>query len=157
MPYRKVEVDDLPDVPSPAREKTEIDEAVGATTFGCNLYVLDPGEPASFGYHKHPEHEELFYVLDGTLEFETEDGVWTVGANEAFFVPPNHAQQGQAIGDDPARLLAIGAPKVDDRPVFVETCSECGETGDREIEQRDGTFTLCCANCGAETGRFETT
>jgi uncharacterized cupin superfamily protein len=155
MPYRKVDIDDLPDAPSPTKKKTEIDEAVGATAFGCNLYVLDPGEPASFGYHKHPEHEELFYVLDGTLEFETEDGEWTVGANEAFFVPPNRAQQGRAIGDDPARLLAVGAPKADDHPVFVETCPECGETGDREIEQSDGTFTLYCENCGAETGRFE--
>lgn len=156
MSYRKVRIGDLPNAPSPTDTKKEIDEAVGATELGCNLYVANPGEPTSFGYHEHPEHEELFYVLEGTVEFETEDGGWTVEAGEVFFVPPGHPQQGRAVGDEAVRLLAIGAPKRDDYPVFVETCPECGETGDRQIEATAELLSLYCESCGAQTGQFET-
>ena len=37
--YPTVAVDDLPDAPNPTRRKKEVDEAVGATAFGFNVYV----------------------------------------------------------------------------------------------------------------------
>jgi len=55
--YEHVTVEDLPDAPSPTRHKREIDEAVGATEFGFNVYVADPGEQLPWGYHHHPDHE----------------------------------------------------------------------------------------------------
>ena len=39
----KVAVAELPDAPNPTRRKREVDEAVGATEFGFNHYVADPG------------------------------------------------------------------------------------------------------------------
>lgn len=156
MDYEKVSVSELSDAPSPTTRKLEIDESAGATQFGCNLYVAEPGEMISLGYHKHPDHEELFYVMTGELEFETEDGTFTVREDEAFFVPMDHPQQGHAVGDQPTKFIGIGAPKSKDNPVFIEMCSYCGEIGDRRIKMSESreVYSLYCSNCGAQTDQF---
>ena len=157
--YRTVAVDDVENTPNPTRVKRELDEAVGASAFGCNYYEADPGEQVPWGYHAHPDHEELFYVLAGELEVETPDGTYRVGTDEAFFVPAGAPNRAVAAGDAPARLLAVGAPKDDDGATIAEQCPACGEVTDRdyrEEEGRDGAdvYVLTCAACGAETRRF---
>jgi quercetin dioxygenase-like cupin family protein len=155
--YAHVIVDDLPDAPNPTRHKKEVDDAVGATTFGFNRITADPGERLPWGYHEHPDHEELFYVLSGTLLVETPDQVYEVGAGEAFFVPPGHPQRGVA-GPDGCTLVAAGAPKASDDAVIAEECPACGEPTDREYaaEVVDGstTYVLSCVDCGARTDRL---
>jgi uncharacterized cupin superfamily protein len=42
---------------APASQKLEVDESVGATAFGVNIYRADPGEQIPWGYHRHPDHE----------------------------------------------------------------------------------------------------
>jgi mannose-6-phosphate isomerase-like protein (cupin superfamily) len=152
--YRHVRTADLPDVPNPARHKTEIDEAVGATEFGFNVYEAAPGERVPWGYHCHPDHEELFYVVSGELVVGTPAGESRVGPDEAFFVPPGHPNRARAAGSEPCRLIAVGAPKATDEAVISEECPACGETTDREYETRteDGepVYALLCAGCGAE-------
>lgn len=158
MDYQKVDPDELPDEPSPTTRKKEIDEAVGATTFGCNLYEAEPGQQISMGYHHHPEHEELIYVIRGKLRFETPEGDYEVSAGEAFFVPMAAEQKGFVIGTKTARFLAIGAPKDEDHAVIREPCEKCGATTGREF----GTETdaerrwvvLYCTECGTECERF---
>lgn len=154
--YRHVRVDDIPDAPNPTRHKKEVDEAVGASAFGFNVYTADPGERVPWGYHRHPDHEELIYVLDGALEIETADDTVRVEGGEAFFVPPNAPQSARAIGDQPARFVAVGAPKTEDGSVIEERCPECGETTGRTHEAVDDgdTYILYCEDCGAETDRF---
>jgi quercetin dioxygenase-like cupin family protein len=153
--YRKVSVADLSDGLSPARSKKEVDEAVGATAFGFNVYEADPGELVPWGYHRHPDHEELFYVLEGTLVVETPDRTYRLGAGEALFVPPDHRNRAVAGDDGPVRLVAVGAPKDDDRAIIEEECADCGGLTRRDAEVLDdGTVVLSCAACGAETRRF---
>lgn len=158
MGYRKIDPDELADAPSPTTRKKEIDEAVGARTFGCNLYEAEPGQQISMGYHYHPDHEELMYVLEGRLRFETPDDEYEVSAGEAFFVPMGAEQKGYAAGDDPARFLAIGAPKSEDHAVIREPCDACEETTGREFDVEsdvDGrTVVLYCSECGTECERF---
>lgn len=154
--YRKVAVDELPDAPNPTRHKKEVDEAVGATAFGFNVYVADPGEIVPWGYHRHPEHEELFYVLEGELAVETPDGEFAVDAGEAFFVPRDAPNEARAVGESPARFVAVGAPKVDDDSVIEERCPGCDEVTERESHREDDEVVLTCAACGAETRRFGT-
>lgn len=158
MDYQKVDPDELPDAPSPTTRKKEIDEAVGATTFGCNLYEAEPGQQISMGYHYHPDHEELMYVIQGDLRFETPDGDYEVSAGEAFFVPMGAEQKGYARGDETARFLAIGAPKAEDHAVVREPCEVCGETTEREFDmETDGerqTVVLYCTECETECERF---
>jgi uncharacterized cupin superfamily protein len=158
MGYKKINPDELADAPSPTTHKKELDEAVGATTFGCNLYEADPGQQISMGTHYHPDHEELMYVLDGTLRFETPDGEYEVATGEAFFVPMGSEQKGYAAGDEPARFLAIGAPKTEDHAVIREPCESCGETTEREFgtetDEKGRTVVLYCSECGTECERF---
>lgn len=153
--YVKLDAEALPDAPSPTSGKKEIDEAVGASEFGFNLYLAEPGQQLSMGYHHHPDHEELFYVLDGELTFETPDGEFTVETGEVFFVPPGARQKGRATGDTPARFLAVGAPKAEDHAVIVEHCPTCDAETQREIAMEDGVVVLSCASCETVTGRFE--
>jgi quercetin dioxygenase-like cupin family protein len=157
--YRKVAIDDLPNTPNPTREKKEVDEAVGATAFGFNVFRADPGEQIPWGYHKHPDHEELFYVLAGELVVETPEEEYHVAAGEAFFVPPEHWNRARAVGDSVAEVVAVGAPKDSDAAVIEEECPACGEVTGREYEKREGDdtveYVLSCDACGAETGRFD--
>jgi len=136
--------------------KRELDEALGISTFGLNYFVADPGEQVPWGRHRHPDHEEAFYVLEGRLRVETPDGEFSVGPDEAFYVPANHWNRAVAAGDEPCRLLAMGAPKEGDEAIIEEPCPECGESTGREYETKDDgeTYVLSCADCGAETMRF---
>jgi mannose-6-phosphate isomerase-like protein (cupin superfamily) len=154
--YRKVAVGDVSNTPNPTRVKREVDEALDVSTFGFNYYVADPGEQVPWGRHRHPDHEEVFYVLEGVLHVETPDQDFTVEADEAFFVPEDHWNRAVAAGDEPCRLLAVGAPKESDEAVIEEPCPECGETTDRAYEIRDDgeLYVLTCAACGAETLQF---
>lgn len=154
--YRKVAADDVANTPNPTREKKELDEALGVSAFGFNVYTADPGEQVPWGRHRHPDHEEVFYVCAGELRVETPAGEFSVGADEAFFVPADHWNRAVAAGDDPCRFLAIGAPKDSDEAVIEEPCPDCGEATGREFETVDGgdTYVLSCSACGAETGRF---
>ncbi|MDZ7702326.1 MAG: cupin domain-containing protein [Halobacteriales archaeon] len=152
--YRTVAVDELPDAPNPTRHKKEVDEAVGATAFGFNVYEAEPGELVPWAAHRHPDHEELFYVLEGELAVETPDGEFAVGAGEAFFVPADAPNSARAAGEGRTRLVAVGAPKDADGAVIEEPCPACGELT-RWESSRDGEIVvLHCSDCGAETRRF---
>ncbi|MFB6118977.1 cupin domain-containing protein [Halosegnis sp.] len=155
--YEHVVVENLPDAPNPTRHKKEVDEAVGATEFGFNLIVADPGEQVPWGYHYHPNHEELLYVLEGYLTVETAEGEHRVDAGEAFFVPAGAPQRAVA-GEDGCRLVAAGAPKAADGAVLEEECPECNAATDRDfaVEETDETtvYVLSCQACGAETDRL---
>lgn len=157
--YRKVAIDDLPNTPNPTREKKEVDEAVGATTFGFNVFRAELGEQIPWGYHQHPDHEELFYVVAGELVVETPDEEYHVGAGEAFFVPPGHWNRARAVGEGVTEVVAVGAPKERDDAVIEETCPACGEVTGRVSEKREVgetvEYVLSCDACGAETSRFD--
>ncbi|WP_224336179.1 cupin domain-containing protein [Haloprofundus halobius] len=157
--YRKVSVESVSNTPNPTREMKEIDEAVGASEFGFNVVTADPGEQVPWGYHRHPDHEELFYVLSGELRVETQDGEFRVEADEAFFVPRDAPNRAVAAGETPCRLVAVGAPKDADSAIIEEECPACGETTDRTYEAVEdagrAVYVLSCAGCGVETRRFE--
>jgi uncharacterized cupin superfamily protein len=156
--YRKVAVAGLPDAASPARHVKEIDEAVGTDDAAVNLFVVDPGQRMPSGYHYHANQEELFYVIDGTIEFQTAEGVVTVEADEAFYVPPGRPQKGSNAGDVQARVLAIGAPKDEPGGVVQERCDTCERVVELthepiEVDGRSG-YVLRCDDCGTEVDRF---
>jgi quercetin dioxygenase-like cupin family protein len=64
--------------------------------------------------HIHTNCEEAFYVLDGEVEFSL-GGTTTVGRAETFvLVPGGIAHTFGNAGTEPARLLIIHAPAMDD-------------------------------------------
>ncbi|KYH24820.1 cupin domain protein [Halalkalicoccus paucihalophilus] len=83
---------------------------------GLRVYELSPGEQSGLSYHYHDEQIEAFYVLNGTLHVETPDEEYVVEADQALFVDPGSPQRAfnPESADGPVRVLAIGAPSVDD-------------------------------------------
>ncbi|WP_435194731.1 cupin domain-containing protein [Natronomonas sp. EA1] len=152
--YGHLPADAAPDAPSPTRHKFEVDEAFSITEFGFNVFVADPGQRLPWGTHSHPDHEELFYVIEGQVSFETPDREYVVEAGEVFFVPRDHPQKGVAVGDVPARVVAVGAPKATDDAVIEEECPECGEMTGRTFDEEDGAYLLYCAECGEQVDRL---
>ena len=71
-------------------------------------------------------------------------------------MPPNASQRTVAVGEEPARVIAVGAPKSSDGAVVEEPCPECDEETDRDFDVADGgeTYVLYCAECGTEVERL---
>ena len=151
-----VAVDELDNWMGPADVKRPVGTALGTEHMGIRLYELDPGESTAFGYHAHENQEEVFYVLDGTLTFETEGGDVKVGAGEAVRFGPGEFQQSHNAAEARARVLGIGAPADAGELTLLRACEDCGERTDQEINSVDDGAALvtCCTDCGAETGRF---
>ena len=161
--HPRVQVDEVSDTPNPTAHKREIDEALGANAVGFNLYVARPGERLPWGYHYHPDHEELLYVLDGKLEIETDgrldrESSFRVGAGEALLIPAGAPQCTRAVGESSARVIAVGAPKDADSAVIEEYCPACEKRTDRTYEpieaEGEPIYVLSCTECGTETDRF---
>ena len=152
----KVAIDELDSWMGPADVKRPVGETLGTEHMGIRFYELEPGESTAFGYHAHADQEELFYVLEGTLTFETEDGEVTVGADEVIRFEPGEFQRSYNAGDGRAKTLGIGAPADGGDLTLLRECEDCGERTDQEIERSDDGATLMtiCVDCGGETGRF---
>lgn len=90
---------------------------------GLRVYELAPGEESGLRYHYHDEQVEVFYVLEGTLHVETPDDEYLVEPDQALFIDPGSPQR--AFNPDHAdratRILAIGAPSVDDAQTYDPT------------------------------------
>jgi len=75
--------------------------------------LLRPGKGHDF--HKHPEQEEVIYVIHGKVEqwLEQEDRILSAG--DSLFIPADVVHASFNVGDSPALLLAILGPCVGDQ------------------------------------------
>ncbi|MFP4625061.1 MAG: cupin domain-containing protein [Natronomonas sp.] len=154
---QRIDIEDVDDWMGPATVKRPLGEALGTEAMAINYYELDPGESFAFGYHAHEGQEEVFYVIDGEVVFETDDGDLFVGADQAVYVPPGEFQRGFNETDERVRAIAIGAPAESGETTILRVCADCGERTEQEIEptpDRDALVTIC-VDCGAETGHFD--
>lgn len=96
--------------------RRSIGESLGLEKLGVNLYDAAPGEQVPLKYHYHDEQEECFYVIEGELHVETEEGVYVVGTDELFVVEPGqpHRAFNPEDAGENVRMIAVGAPPVDD-------------------------------------------
>jgi mannose-6-phosphate isomerase-like protein (cupin superfamily) len=150
-------VDDLDDRMGPADVKRPVSDALDATDVALNYYELAPGESLGFGYHRHHGQEEVFYVAQGTVTFETEDGEVAVTEDEFVRFEPGEWQLGTNEGDERVVAIAMGAPAEMGETEMLRECPDCGGRTENELEltdDRDAILTLC-TECGAETGRFD--
>ena len=150
-----VETDAVDSWIGPASVKRPLSRALGAEHVAVNYFELAPGETFGFGYHRHPDQEELFYVFDGVATFETEAGDVDVAAREVIRFEPGEWQLGRNDADDRVRALALGAP-AESETDLRRTCGSCGGRRPTRVERaddEDGLVTVC-EDCGAETGRF---
>lgn len=148
-------LDDIDNWMSPAASKRSLSTALGADHLAVNHYELEPGDAFGFGYHRHADQEELFYVIQGEATFETEAGDVTIGSGEAIRFEPGEWQLGRNDGDDRVVALAIGAPSETGETDIRRACPDCEERTSVSIEPTDDRSALLarCEQCGTELVR----
>lgn len=116
MGYHVIDPTDLD--PTPDRPSTQwaVGDAAGLEQFAFNVYEAHPGEQIPLAYHSHDTQEEAMYVLAGTLTVETPEDEYEVSDGEIFVAEPGspHRAYNAENAAGPVRVLAIGAPRVDD-------------------------------------------
>lgn len=71
---------------------------------------LLPGKGHDF--HKHPQQEEVIYVLEGSVEQWVNQEKRILGPGDAAFIPADMVHASFNIGSSTARVLAILGPAV---------------------------------------------
>ena len=79
---------------------------LGVTSFGLNQIVLRPGQRGRI--HGHRRQEEVYLVLEGTLDVVVEGEETTLERGELMRVAPGVRRQLVNRGPDTVHLLAIG-------------------------------------------------
>lgn len=153
---KRTGIDDVDSRMGPAAVRRVLGPALETTDVAVNYYELEPDDSFGFGYHRHSDQEEVFYVMTGTVTFETEDGDVRVGPDEAVRFEPGEWQLGTNEGDERVVALAVGAPKDSGETEMVRACPDCETRTEQTIDWADDGEALVtlCVDCGAETGRF---
>ncbi len=122
MGYRTVSTEAEEPVPDRPSELRRLTEAAGLENVAINRYSAEPGEMLPLKYHYHEEQEEAFYVISGTIEVETPEGTFTVGADELFAADAEspHRAYCPEGANATAEVLAIGAPPASGDAVAYE-------------------------------------
>lgn len=90
-----------------------------------NLWVLDEGD--EIFRHRQDEQEEVYYVSEGSVEFEVggtaEDGydnadIFTVDADGFVAVSPDEPRK--LVAREPSRVFIVGAPFAKDDGEILE-------------------------------------
>lgn len=153
---RTVDLSEMDTRMGPAAVIRPLTDALGTTDVAINYYELDPGESTAYGFHAHDDQEEVFYVLEGTLTFETEGEDVTVGTDEAVRFAPGEYQRSHNEGDRRARALVLGAPKEAGETEILRECADCGGRTPHGLEMAEDRSAILarCEECGAVTGRY---
>lgn len=77
-----------------------------ATTEATQLVVMEVELQPGFGhnFHKHPDQEEVIYILEGQVEQWLEDKKQVLGVGDAIFIKKGIVHASFNIFDKPARL-----------------------------------------------------
>ncbi len=89
-----------------------------------SVWQFEAGEEN--GFHRHETQEELYLVLEGTVDVTLERGekreVRELGTEEVLVVPPETWRQLEAVEE--SRVLAIGAPNEPGDEILEESAGE---------------------------------
>ena len=87
------------------------------STGAKNLTVIEvnitPGNGHDF--HKHPDQEEVIYVISGRVEQWLDQDKRILGPGDSVFIGANVVHASFNVGDSDAQLLAILGPCVGDQ------------------------------------------
>ena len=72
--------------------------------------TLEPG--GGHNFHKHPEQEEVIYVLEGKVEQWLEDEKQILSQGDSVIIPADAVHASFNVFDQNAKLLAILGPSV---------------------------------------------
>lgn len=85
-----------------------------ASTNAKQLVVIEGSLAPGFGhnFHKHPEQEEVLYVIEGEVEQWLEQNKRVLKPGDSVFIPADVVHALFNISDKPIKVLAILAPCV---------------------------------------------
>ncbi|MGZ0747581.1 cupin domain-containing protein [Haloparvum sp. AD34] len=165
-----VDADELEKRIMPAAVMKSLTEPLGTTDLAINYYELEPGDSFAFAYHDHEVQEEVFFVFEGTVTFETADGAVTVGPREALRVDRDELQRGWNRGDERVFAVALGAPLDYGDMTKLRYCPTCRAETDNELErlgpgadvedmdvgehEGEEAAIAVCTECGTTTGHW---
>lgn len=141
------------DSTSPADTVRVLTDPLGTESMAINVFDLNPGETIGYALHRHLDQEEVFYVVDGCVTFETDSDDVTVKAGEMVRFAPGEYQLGRNTGDGRARVVALGAPRDTEDVEYLIDCDDCGERTVQvpEVSETERTVTIRCTACGTVT------
>jgi quercetin dioxygenase-like cupin family protein len=102
--FRVRELPETEMLPGVVRRAVYLDNAM------MTFFHFDPG--AEIPEHSHP-HEQITFVVQGTLEFTLGDETRTLSAGEGATTPP-HVPHSATVGDEPAFVLDAWHPARED-------------------------------------------
>jgi quercetin dioxygenase-like cupin family protein len=82
----------------------------GANKLTVMEVLLNPG--GGHNFHKHPDQEEVIYVIEGKIEQWLESSRSELGPGEAVFIPADIVHASFNIGTTPAKLHVTLSPCV---------------------------------------------
>ena len=82
-------------------------EESNGSMFALDCLVGAGGGPPP---HRHLAEDELFYIVEGSIEFTMGGATRTVGAGESVFVPRGAEHAYVNGGSEPCRMLAVYTP-----------------------------------------------
>jgi quercetin dioxygenase-like cupin family protein len=85
-----------------------------ATTGARELVVIEVNLAQGHGhnFHRHPDQEEVIYVIEGRVEQWLEQEKQLLGPGDSVFIPKDVVHASFNTSANPAKLLAILAPCV---------------------------------------------
>lgn len=81
-------------------------QAVGATGGEFSFQVFAPGQETGF-LHTHKNHEELYFFLKGSGEFQVDGDVFPVGEGSVVRVAPGGRRSVRNNGTEPLVMLCV--------------------------------------------------
>ena len=97
--------------------------STGASQLTVIEVSIEPGKGHDF--HKHPEQEEVIYVVSGQVEQWLEQEMKTIGSGDSIFIPADTVHASFNSGTDTAKLLAILGPCIGEEGYeLVDVASE---------------------------------
>ena len=107
-------------VPSAGVEREKLDWGTlgwlsrPSSTGAKNLTVIDVELLPGFGhnFHKHPQQEEVIYVVDGEIEQWVDQEKRILKSGDSVFIGADVVHASFNVSDEPAKLIAILGPCV---------------------------------------------
>lgn len=90
-------------------QNTDLGKQLGTESLGARLWRLAPGQAST--KHRHPEQEELYFLLEGTGRMRVDDEVLTLDPQSAVAVAAPAVRQLFNDTAEDALWLVIGAPR----------------------------------------------
>lgn len=88
------------------------DIKLAAQDTGGVLELAEVTQPSGVAtpLHRHRREAEIFYVLDGELDYEAGGTMHHLAAGSAMYLPAEVPHRFRIVGSEPARLLVLVSP-----------------------------------------------